>query len=58
LKRLFVRPEARGRRIGERLLAALEERALADGLSVLRLAERKRGQKEKGSCQIFNRNLT
>jgi len=37
LKRLFVCPQARGRRIGERLLAALEEQAKADGLSVLRL---------------------
>jgi putative acetyltransferase len=37
LKRLFVCPEARGRGVGERLLAELEVRACADGLVVLRL---------------------
>jgi putative acetyltransferase len=36
LKRLFVNPEARGRGIGERLLAALEEQARSDGIPMLR----------------------
>jgi putative acetyltransferase len=37
LKRMFVRPEARGRGVGRRLLAALEAHAAAVGLTVLRL---------------------
>jgi putative acetyltransferase len=36
LKRLFVRPEARGRGVGRGLLAAVEEHARAAGLDVLR----------------------
>jgi putative acetyltransferase len=37
LKRLFVRPEARGLGIARQLFAALEVRAVAAGLTVLRL---------------------
>ncbi len=37
LKRMFVRPEARGLGIGRRLLAALEMHAAAAGLTILRL---------------------
>ena len=37
LKRMFVRPETRGRGVGRRLLAALESHAATAGLTVLRL---------------------
>src|SRR5690348_14942303 len=37
LKRMFVRPDARGCGVGAILLAELERRARADGVSVLRL---------------------
>jgi putative acetyltransferase len=45
IKRMFVDPAARGRRIAERLLAALEERLKADGVS-LALLETGRDQAE------------
>ena len=37
IKRMYVRPEARGRRIGARLLEALERAAASAGLVLLRL---------------------
>jgi putative acetyltransferase len=37
LKRLFVHPDARGARLGERLLRALEDEARRAGVPVLRL---------------------
>ena len=37
VKRMFVRPEARGMRIGARLLEAIVEEARREGLAVLRL---------------------
>ena len=37
IKRMWVDPEARGRGIGRRILAALEEQAYAENLSVVRL---------------------
>lgn len=40
LTRLFVRPEARGAGVGALLLAAAEQRARADGASVIRLNTR------------------
>lgn len=41
LTRMFVRPEARGEGIAALLLAAVEQRARADGASVIRLNTRK-----------------
>ena len=41
LTRMFVRPEARGEGIAALLLAAAEQRARADGASVIRLNTRK-----------------
>jgi GNAT superfamily N-acetyltransferase len=40
LTRLFVRPEARGAGVAARLLAAAEQRARADGASIIRLNTR------------------
>jgi GNAT superfamily N-acetyltransferase len=37
IKRMYVRPEHRGRGVARRVLAALEEAAAADGCAVLRL---------------------
>jgi putative acetyltransferase len=37
LKRMFVAPEARGRRVGARIIAALEDAARARALDLLRL---------------------
>jgi ribosomal protein S18 acetylase RimI-like enzyme/orotate phosphoribosyltransferase len=37
VKRMFVSPEARGRKLGRRLLEAIEERARREGLRYLRL---------------------
>jgi len=37
VKRMFVLPEARGRRLGERLLRCLEDEARREGLRCLRL---------------------
>jgi putative acetyltransferase len=37
IKRMFVRADARGLKIGRRLLAALEAQARREGLTVLRL---------------------
>jgi putative acetyltransferase len=52
LKRLFVRPEVRGRGVGERLIVELERRARADGLSVLRLET---GVRQPGAVRLYER---
>jgi putative acetyltransferase len=37
IKRMFVRPEARGLKVGRLLLSVIEDRARAEGLSAIRL---------------------
>ena len=52
LKRMFVRPAARGLGIGRRLLAALEAHAAAAGLSVLRLET---GVRQPEALRLYER---
>jgi putative acetyltransferase len=52
VKRLFVRPDARGRGVGEMLLAELERRARADGLPVLRLET---GVRQPAAVRLYER---
>jgi putative acetyltransferase len=53
VKRMFVAPQARGRRIGQRLLATLEQRLRADGLE-LALLETGRDQLE--AVRLYERS--
>jgi putative acetyltransferase len=52
MKRLFVRPDARGRGVGELLVAELERRARADGLPVLRLET---GVRQPAAVRLYER---
>lgn len=52
LKRMFVRPEARGRCVGELLLAELERRAQAEGVTVLRLET---GVRQPAAIRLYER---
>ena len=52
LKRLFVRPEARGRGVGELLVAELERRARADGLAALMLET---GVRQPAAIRLYER---
>lgn len=52
LKRMFVRPESRGRGVGELLLAELERLAQAEGISVLRLET---GVRQPAAIRLYER---
>lgn len=52
LKRMFVRPDARGRGVGELLLAELERRAQAAGLPALRLET---GVRQPAALRLYGR---
>ncbi|MBF5096360.1 GNAT family N-acetyltransferase [Azospirillum sp. INR13] len=67
VKRMFVDPAARGHRIGERLLARLEEQARAEGLTALLLESgihqpealglyRKAGFSDRGPYACYEEN--
>ena len=52
IKRMYVRPEARGRGVGAQLLAALEAEARALAVSVLRLET---GIRQPEAIQLYER---
>jgi putative acetyltransferase len=52
LKRMFVVPEARGRRIGSRILEALEEAGKAKGVRIIRLET---GVRQPESLALYRR---
>lgn len=52
LKRMYVRPEARGRGVGESLLSALERRARAEGVAALRLET---GVRQPAALRLYGR---
>ena len=53
LKRMFVAPEARGLKIGSRILDALEAAAKAEGVRVLRLET---GVRQPESLALYRRH--
>ena len=52
IKRMFVAPAARGERIGQRLLAALETQARANGLTLLKLEA---GTRQPEALRLYER---
>jgi len=53
IKRMYVRPEARGRRLGDRLLAAVEERARRLGAARVKLET---GVPQPEAMAVYERN--
>ena len=52
IKRMFVRPDLRGARVAEQLLAVLEKRLLADGL---KLATLETGRDQHAAIRLYER---
>ncbi|AOS44704.1 putative N-acetyltransferase YsnE [Lacunisphaera limnophila] len=52
LKRMYVRPEFRGRKFGERLIARLAEHAVGHGLTTLRLET---GTQQHAAIALYER---
>ena len=52
LKRMYVKPEARGQRIAEAVVAFLENLALADGYRVARLET---GSEQQAALRLYER---
>jgi putative acetyltransferase len=53
IKRMYVRPEARGRRVGDRLLAEIEDRARALGATRVKLET---GLAQPEAMAVYERN--
>jgi putative acetyltransferase len=53
IKRMYVRPEARGRRVGDRLLAEIEDRARALGATCVKLET---GLAQPEAMAVYERN--
>lgn len=52
LKRMYVRPEFRGRKLGEQLIARLAEHARAHGITTLRLET---GTQQRAAIALYER---